>query len=135
MYNIFRLTGRYHMAAYVRELFDEPTAMLYQVWSLIRTIDDCCNPDTPLSKEEMLAECDRLLLAVVDVMEGEQETEIVRRMLRLRDALSFQEAGVSLNKEAEAARDGVIQVVNNFFYDKLTAMPEIKNFMESVSTP
>ena len=44
MYNVFRLTGRYQEAAFLRELFDEPTTMLYQVWSLIRTIDDCCQP-------------------------------------------------------------------------------------------
>ncbi len=44
MYNIFRLTGRYEEAVFIRELFDEPTTMLYQVWSLIRTIDDCCQP-------------------------------------------------------------------------------------------
>lgn len=40
MVNIFRLTGRYQEAAHLWELFDEPTTMLYQVWSLIRTIDD-----------------------------------------------------------------------------------------------
>jgi hypothetical protein len=44
MYNVFRLTGRYEEAAYLRELFDEPTTMLYQVWSLIRTIDDSLVP-------------------------------------------------------------------------------------------
>jgi hypothetical protein len=38
LYNIFRLTGRYPEAAFLRELFDEPATMLYQVWSLIRTI-------------------------------------------------------------------------------------------------
>ena len=32
MYNVFRLTGRHFDAAYLRELFDEPTTMLYQVW-------------------------------------------------------------------------------------------------------
>ena len=47
MYNIFRLTGLYEEAAYIRELFDEPASMLYQVWSLIRTIDDCANPPSP----------------------------------------------------------------------------------------
>ena len=36
MYNIFRLTGRHAEAAFVRELFDEPTTLLYQVWSLLR---------------------------------------------------------------------------------------------------
>jgi hypothetical protein len=132
MYNIFRLTGQYHMAAYIRELFDEPAAMLYQVWSLIRTIDDCCNPNTPLSQAEMLAEADRLTIAVVDVMEGDRETEIVRRLLRLRDALTRQESGHDLTFEAEAARDEVIQVVNNFFYERLSAVPEIHSYMRAV---
>lgn len=134
MYNIFRLTGRYHMAAYIRELFDEPTAMLYQVWSLIRTIDDCCNPDTPITKDDMLGECDRLTLAVVDVLEGERETEIVRRLLRLRDALTRQEEGHEITEEAEAARDELILVVNNFFYEKLIALPEIRDYMNKVQS-
>src|SRR5674476_504387 len=34
MYNIFRLTGRYNEAAFLRELFDEPATILYQVGSL-----------------------------------------------------------------------------------------------------
>ena len=40
MYNVFRLTGRYTEAAYLRELFDEPVTALYQVAALIRTLDD-----------------------------------------------------------------------------------------------
>jgi hypothetical protein len=36
MYNIFRLTGRYEEAAYVRELFDEPTTALYQILAAFR---------------------------------------------------------------------------------------------------
>ena len=35
------------------------------------------------------------------------------------------ETNVSLTAEAEAARDEVINVVNNF-YEKLTAIPEIR---------
>jgi hypothetical protein len=107
--------------------------MLYQVWSLVRTIDDCCNPNSPVTREEMLAECDRLTLSVVDVLEGEKETEIVRRLLRLRDALSHQQSGESITEEAEAARDELIQVVNNFFFEKLTALPEIKDYIDRVA--
>ena len=40
MYNIFRLSGRHVDAAYVRELFDEPATILYQVWSLLSTLDN-----------------------------------------------------------------------------------------------
>ena len=41
------------------------------------------------------------------------------------------ETNVSLTAEAEAARDEVINVVNNFFYEKLTAIPEIRDYMNS----
>jgi len=131
MYNVFRLTGRYEEAAYLRELFDEPSTMLYQVWSLIRTIDDCADPDSPITVEDTLAQNDRLILSVVDILEGKQETEIVRRLLRLRDALTRQNTGEELTTEAEAARAEVISIVNNFFYEKLTAVPEIKSYIES----
>jgi len=130
MYNVFRLTGRYEEAAFLRELFDEPTTMLYQVWSLIRTIDDCCQPDTNISMETLLAQCDRLILAVIQALEGGQEAEIVRLLLRMRDSLSRQKIGQKLSGEAEAARAEVINVVNNFFYDKLISVPTIKDYIE-----
>ena len=129
MYNVFRLTGRYEEAAYLRELFDEPAAMLYQVWSLIRTIDDCCNPESPIDQAHMLAQADELIISVIQALEGEQETEIVRQLLRLRDTLTRQEANHELTSEAEAARAQVINVVNNFFYEKMTALPRISQYM------
>ena len=55
MYNIFRLTGRYDEAAFLRELFDEPATILYQVWSLIRTIDDTVKPGSSIKMEYVLA--------------------------------------------------------------------------------
>jgi hypothetical protein len=130
MYNIFRLTGRYGEAAFIRELFDEPASMLYQVWSLIRTIDDCSNPASPVTAGQMMAQADRLILAVIQSLEGDEEAEIVRLLLRLRDAIAHVETNQELTPEAEAARAEVINVVNNFFYDKLTGIPEIKAYME-----
>ena len=130
MYNIFRLTGRYGEAAFIRELFDEPASMLYQVWSLIRTIDDCCNPASPVTAEQMLAQADKLIMAVIKSLEGDEEAEIVRLLLRLRDAISHVQTNQKLTREAETARAEVINVVNNFFYEKLTGIPEIKVYME-----
>lgn len=132
MYNIFRLTGRYQEAAFVRELFDEPATVLYQVWSLIRTIDDCCQAGASISRETMLAQTDQLIVHVVDVLEGDREAEIVKRLLRLRDSLTRQVAGQALDAQAEAARAEVINIVNNFFYAKLTALPTIKDYLETM---
>lgn len=130
MYNIFRLIGKYEEAAFLRELFDEPTTMLYQVWSLIRTIDDCCNPNSSINKSDMLAQADNLIMSVIEALEGDQEAEVVRLLLRLRDALTRQETNSPLRVEAEAARAEVINIVNNFFYERLTAVPTIKDYME-----
>ena len=105
MYNIFRLTGRYQEAAYLRELFDEPSTVLYQVWSLIRTIDDTFGGGSDIPLETLLGQADHLILTVVDVLEGEKETEIVRMLLRLRGILSQDQAGQELSPQAEAARD------------------------------
>ncbi len=132
LYNIFRLTGRYEDAAFLRDLFDEPTTMLYQVWSLIRTVDDACKPGAQITMEQLLAQTDQLIISVIHVLEGDQEVAIVRLLLRFRDALSRQESGQALSGSAEAARAEVINLVNNFFYDKLSAVPTIKAYMEGI---
>ncbi|MHB9032799.1 MAG: hypothetical protein ACYC6L_07100 [Anaerolineae bacterium] len=133
MYNIFRLTGRYNEAVFLRELFDEPTTILYQVWSLIQTLDDWLVSGAVLDKKPVLEQCDKLIIAVVDALEGEKETEIVRYLLRLRSALEQQELGEALSAPVVAARAEVINIVNNFFYDKLSAVPEIVEYMEKLS--
>lgn len=130
MYNVFRLTGRYTEAAFLRELFDEPTTALYQVWSLIRTLDDTVQTGGDIPAENLLAQADQLILAVVDALEGEQETEIVRKLLRLRDSLSRQADKARLTAEAEAARAEVIHIVNNFFYERLIGFDTIKAYIE-----
>ncbi len=132
MYNIFRLTGRYEEAAFVRELFDEPATVLYQVWSLIRTIEDAANPDSPLTNQALVAQTDQLIFAVIRALEGDEEAEIVRLLLRLRDSLAQWQESRSLTGAVEAARAEVIHVVNNFFYDRLTALPSIKGYIDRV---
>jgi len=130
MYNIFRLTGRYEEAAFLRELFDEPATILYQVWSLIRTIDDAYASGGSIPHQRLVAETDRLILDVVKALEGDQEAEIVKRLLNLRGALADTAAGELLTHEAEAARAMLINVINNFFYDRLVGMPKIKEYMD-----
>lgn len=132
MYNIFRLTGRYQEAAFLRELFDEPATVLYQVWSLIRTIDDCFKPDSSIGLDDLLEQCDKLILNVTDALEGPEEREIVRELLQFRDILSREKLHEKLSPKAEAARSEVINLVNNFYYEKLTAVPEIEGYMNGL---
>ena len=132
MYNIFRLTGRYHEAMFLRELFDEPASMLYQVWSLIRTVDDAIHSNSSFEEEQLITQAEKLMFEVIRVMEDSREVEIVSKILNFRDAIQQQEAYSKLSAEAEAAREEIINIVNNFFYEKLTAVPEIKSYIEAM---
>jgi len=133
MYNIFRLTGEYEAAAFIRELFDEPSTILYQVWSLIRTMDDCCVEGTSITIEQLLDHMDQLIMNVIEVLEGGEEAEVVRLLLRLRDILSREETGHTFSPQAEAARAELINIVNNFFYEKLIAVPIIQGYMNEMA--
>lgn len=132
MYNIFRLTGKYEEAAFIRELFDEPATMLYQVWSLVRTMDDTFTENPRFSIAHLLAHIDKLIINVVDALEGDEESEVVRILLRLRNVLAQETAGEELSPQAEAARAELINIVNNFFYEKLSAVPAIKGYMDDM---
>ena len=130
MYNIFRLTGQYEKAVFLRELFDEPTSMLYQVWALIRTVDDAIQAEAVFKKEHLIQQAEDLMFEVIRVMEDAREAEVVSKILKFRDAIQQQNDYEHLGSQAEAARDEVINVVNNFFYERLTAVPEIRDYIE-----
>jgi hypothetical protein len=132
LYNIFRLTGRYAEAAYLRELFDEPTTMLYQAGALIRTIDESFQPGSDIAPETIARQTDKLILGVIETLEGDKEVEIVRLLLRLSDLLSEDAKRGGLSPQASAARAEVINVVNNFFYDKLTGVPTIREYIQDL---
>ncbi|HCB07703.1 MAG TPA: hypothetical protein PLZ93_13570 [Nocardioides sp.] len=138
MYNVFRLTGRHLDAAYVRELFDEPTTMLYQVWSLIGTLENAAAPGSTIPVETVRAQTDELVLTVVRALDGVQETELVAALLKLRTALEEVADGGEVAAEGaadiESAKTQVVNLINNFFRDRLTAVPTIKDYMDSVTT-
>jgi hypothetical protein len=134
LYNIFRLNGRYEEAAFLRELFDEPAALLYQVHALVRTVQEARDKSTVFDIDSILNQTDELIISVVKVLEGEEELEIVRHLLRLYRSLCRQEPGTSLDSEVDVAQAEVMKIVNNFFYEKMTALPTIKAYIEGFQT-
>nr|MDQ3643293.1 hypothetical protein [Actinomycetota bacterium] len=77
LYNIFRLSARYPAAAYVRELFDEPTTALYQLAALIRTLDEAAVEGSPFDSEILVSQADQLIMSAITVMEGPKEAQVV----------------------------------------------------------
>ncbi len=133
LYNIFRLTGRHREAALIRELFDEPTARLYQVWALLDTLDDA-RRSTALSREAMIQQTDRLIRQVVETAEGPQESDLVMALLRLRDDLSGRHDLTDEEWAAlvEKSRHEVLFLVNHFFEAKLMDLAEVRAYIEAL---
>lgn len=130
MYNIFRLDGRYVEAAFLRELFDEPATVLYQLYALVRTIEEASGPDSSVDVETVRGQADSAILEVVHTLEGVEEQELVAQLLEVRDGITA--AGGVQEAVVEAARDRLLNLVNNFFYEKLRALPELRTYMDTV---
>lgn len=132
MYNVFRLSGRHLDAAFVRELFDEPATILYQVWSLIVTLDNATQPGSAIPIDDVRAQADALVLEVVKALDGPEEAEIVEALQHLSRALESQPPGEERTALVDGAQAQVVNLVNTFFRDKLTAMPTIREYIEAI---
>jgi hypothetical protein len=132
MYNIFRLSGRHIDAAFVRELFDEPSTILYQVWSLIGTLENATKPGSAIPLSAVREQADALVLDVVKALDGDEEAEIVAALLHLRSALETESDDDERWAEVEAAQTRVVNLVNTFFRDKLTQVPTIKAYIDGI---
>jgi hypothetical protein len=130
MYNIFRLSGRYLDAAYVRELFDEPATILYQVWSLIVTLDNATQPGSAIPITAVQAQANELVVSVTQALEGDEEVEIVKALLQLSETLEGQRTGEERSAQVEAAQTRVVNLINTFYRDRLVAMPAIKDYID-----
>ena len=136
LYNIFRLTGRWPEAAFVRELFDEPAALLYQVASLIDTLEEAITSGTSLDADPLIDQVDDLIRAVVRTAEGPMEEKIVDALLKLRDDLSGRRLlGEERDDVLAESHRQVGALVNQYFEERLFLMPEIAEYVESLTWP
>ena len=133
MYNVFRLTGRYAEAAYLRELFDEPTTVLYQIAALIRTLDEADRPGAAFDHETLISQTDSLIISAVAALEGKAETDMVRALLSVRDNLARASGGEGRSVEVEQVRSGAIAAVNDYFERRLLGMPQIKAYLDDLA--
>ncbi|MGD2143819.1 MAG: hypothetical protein PVF54_05010 [Anaerolineae bacterium] len=132
LYNIFRLTGQHEAAALIRELFDEPAALLYQVWALLDTVDEASRPDSTLDRRIVVRQTDRLIRDVVECCEGPMESEIVMALLRLRDDITgWMALGQDRGLLITDSRAKVESLVNAYFKDKLLRIPEAVEFIQN----
>ena len=75
---------------------------------------------------------------MVKALDGVQETELVAALLKLRVALDETNDGGATAEagavDIESAKVQVVNLINTFFRDRLTAVPTIKDYMDSLAT-
>jgi len=134
LYNIFRLEGHWAEAAYIRELFDEPAALLYQVSALLDTLEEAMDSEADLDQDAMTEQVDRLIRSVIKVCEGVVEEKLVDALLKLRDDVSGRrDLGKTRDLVIRESNRLVSEAVNEFFRDRLLLMPEVRLYLESLT--
>jgi hypothetical protein len=132
MYNIFRLTGRYADAAYIRELFDEPATALYQLAALVRTVDEAAAPGGDFDTETMVRQVDSLIMAAIAALDGPAEAQVVAHLRHVRDSVGRLGQDVDRSASVEAVTSEALAAVNTYFKDRLEAVDSIRAYLDGI---
>ena len=132
LYDICRLKGRDEEAQYLVGIFDLPAMVLYQTQHLVRAVDGPNRAATPEELDSAVTRADDLIRLVILALEGDTTADIVRQMLDWRDAISrigeHPEPAAAMSR----AGDRLTHIVNAFFFDRLTAMPTLRDYIVSL---
>ena len=134
LYNLFRLTDQLEMAAYVRELFDEPAAQLYQVPGLLEAIGIARNEQSRIDRETVISQIDRVIRAVVVAAGGVTGADVVMELIRLRDQVTGRtREGVQWDEVLADARAKCAALINEYFRVRLYGLPLIEAFIAALT--
>jgi hypothetical protein len=135
LYNLFRVADELEAAAYVRELFDEPTAKLYQVPGLLEAADVALDPESGIDRETVLRQLDLVATAIADVTDGAEEADLLAQLARLREAaLREGRDGESWAAVLADVRTRSAAIVNEFFRTRLLAYERVRDLVEGLAS-
>jgi hypothetical protein len=135
LYNLFRVADELEAAAYVRELFDEPTARLYQVPGLLEAADVALDPESGIDRETVLRQLDLVANAIAEVTEGAEEAALLGQLGRLRAAVLQEDRdGASWGDVLADVRTRSAAIVSEFFRTRLLAYDRVRELIEGLGT-
>ncbi len=131
LYNVFRLTGRFEAAAYIRELFDEPAALLYQVSALLDGLVDLGGSGGVFDRETLTQQIDDLIRDVTSAAEGPVEVDLVMSLIRIRDDVTGRRTlGSGWEATLREMQADIGGIVNTYFEERLRAIPQVDAYID-----
>jgi len=136
LYNLCRVADELEAAAYVRELFDEPPAQLYQVPGLLEAADHARDPESGIDRGIVLAQIGAIRASIADATEGDAERALLAELHDVEEA-ALRDASQSGDWDAALAdvRSKSSEVVNQFFRTRLLAHDRVREIIESLGAP
>lgn len=129
IYDIFRLGDEPEKALEIGNVFDLPAMVLFQVPPLVRAIRRMGPTPPAATREAVVERIDDLSRLVIMVLGGEADAEVLRRLVDLRHALSATQEGSDRYEAVATVADHLSHLVNAFFFDRLTAIPAVRNYV------
>ena len=132
LYNLFRVADELEAAAYVRELFDEPAAKLYQVPGLLEAADVALDPASGIDKDTVLRQLELVATAIADVTEGAVEAELIASIDRLRESALAEGRSGDWSAVLADVRTECSAIVNDFFRERLLGNPRVRELVDAL---
>jgi hypothetical protein len=140
LYNLCRATGELEAAAWVRELFDEPAACVYQVPGLLEAAAVAFHASQKVERAAVLLTLDRVAESVRLAFEP-AEADAIERDLGFVRALAAEGRSEVIGGDVltlpEAARVDAVRArcrarVNDYFGARLRAFPRAARLMDEI---
>ena len=135
LYNLFRLTDELEAAAYLRELFDEPGARLYQVPGLLQAAGIAVTARGKISADTVVKQLDSVIDAVDQCTEGAAEAALLADLRQLRrivaEDLPPGELWAEMLPQISARCSAL---VSEYFRVRLMGLPRIATLIDSLKT-
>jgi hypothetical protein len=133
LYNLCRVADELEAAAYVRELFDEPAARLYQVPGLLEAADHALDAGSGIDRDMVLRQIAVVRDSIADAVDGADEAALLAELRDVEDAAlrAGRESGDWAQQLADV-RTRSAEIVNEFFRTRLLAHDRIREIVDEL---
>ena len=133
LYNLFRVSDELEAAAFVRELFDEPAAALYQVPGLLEAADAALETTSGIDRETVMRQLNVVAESIAGATDGGEEAALLAAVERLRAAAIEEGAeGKSWDAVLADVRVECSGLVNEFFRSRLLGYEPVAKALDAI---
>lgn len=133
VYNLTRMSGRLLDATYLQGLFGAPVAMVYQIWSRIKGVEEAAL-QTSIAPVQISAQTQALLTALQAQagLDAARKQEVVADLQAIISALAVTPLPANFESLIDACQAHALTWVNDVFSSMLAANPGLWQYIQAL---